>query len=125
MSAATEEFWAKRKARDELGAQIEKQIEAVQWISDVLSGSGTRYYSGRAWQWVQIISGGNIPSHLAESPLEFNLKDWPDIRNLSNLISQWHALDWEYRQAWVRMSTEEKEQFAAHAPEEHRPPNRY
>lgn len=127
MSNATDEFWAHRKARAELEEQITKQVTAAQIIVGTLNGYGARDYSGASWQWVQMIGGGNIPQHIMDSPLELNVNAWPDIRKLSDLISQWHALDWDYRQAWVRMSGEEKDQMRAHEPEEHQAPrsNRY
>jgi hypothetical protein len=81
-----------------------------------------RSASGEAWQWVRITGGGNIPSHLMASPLEFNVKDWPDIHNLAKMISEWHSLDWDYRQAWVRLTDQEKEQLAAHKPAKHTTP---
>jgi hypothetical protein len=123
MSEATDAFWAKKKEREELGVKINTQVDALREIVDQLSGARMRY-SGKPWQWVQIINGGNIPSHISDSPLQIDLKKWPDARELTNLVSQWHTLDWDYRQAWVRLTQQEKEQLAAHEPESHLSPRR-
>ncbi len=127
MSEATDTFWAKKAERETLGAKIDAQVKAAANIVYQLSGSGMRQHSGKAWQWVKITSGGGgaFPSHIAMSPLGFDLDDWPDIQGLTVLISQWHSLDAEYRQAWMQMSPLERTQFAAHEPEKHQAPNRY
>jgi hypothetical protein len=125
MSEATDTFWAKKKERQTLSGQIDAQVNAMLNIAHQFSDYRARNASGEPWQWIRINGGGNIPSHVMASPLEFSVKDWPDIRNLAKMISEWHSLDWDYRQAWVRMTDQEKEQLAAHKPESHIGPTGY
>jgi hypothetical protein len=117
MSATIDDFWARKQALEEHTKLVTERLRIVQEAGRLFFAAVKRG-SGAPWQWVDVTSGGPFPSHVMDSGRTFDASQFPSGKEIEELLGRWHALDHEYRTAWVRLSAQEKEQLRAHEPQE-------
>lgn len=130
MSERIDLFWAKRKARQDLETKIERQLSIIDYVHQTFRNSPFRLspseFSGKVWQWVTVKNNLDVlqgfPAQGVNARITVDAASWPRLEDIAALLAEWHHLDAEYRDAWEKLTGDEKEQLESHAPERRKPP---
>ncbi len=119
MSQAFDKLLAAKKALDECVKTVEDGLAPLHRASQYLSGKhdGVSPGSGKSWQWVVITDGPPFPDHIKDSPLTISAQSLPTGQQIAELLSRWHALDQDYRQAWDALAQDEQTALSSLKPE--------
>jgi hypothetical protein len=107
MSAATDDFWTRKKQLDEQTKRVETMVQAI------IKGANDL----KIWRQATVSGTGGFPAHLLGSTQVINANEWPSGQQLGQALSTWHSLDHEYRNSWRRLTPDEQDQMRAHEPQ--------
>jgi hypothetical protein len=89
-----QEYQAKRRELQALTAAVEKTVRTVAAGAVDL----------RDWRSVMVTGSDRFPSHLSASSRTIDAATWPTGQEIGQLLSKWHSLQFDTRQAYERIA---------------------
>ena len=92
------EYQTKRRELQALTAMVEKTVRIVAAAAVDL----------RDWRSVMVTGIDRFPSHLSASSRSIDAATWPTGQEIGQLLSKWHSLQLDTRQAYERIAPEQR-----------------